>query len=88
MALVSNKFLGALCVKLGFHRHLRINSPSVMYHIQDYVAEITEAERDSNGIRDYWTMTKNPPKVPTKFNTTEGLANSSCSAYPTLSKPI
>ena len=61
--MVSNKFLGALCVKLGFHRHLRLNSVSHMHHVQDYVTEITEAEIDSNGAPDYWTTTKNPPKV-------------------------
>lgn len=73
MALVSNKFLGALCVKLGFHRHLRFNSPSAMYQIQEYVTEITEAERDSNGTRDYWTATKNPPKVSGAFTATESI---------------
>ena len=63
MAMVSNKFLGALSVKLGFHRHLRLNSPAHMYLVQEYVDEIVEAEKESNGARDYWTTTKNPPKV-------------------------
>lgn len=63
MAMVSNKFLGALSVKLGFNKHLRINSPPHIHLIGEYVAEITEAEIDSNGARDYWTTTRNPPKV-------------------------
>ena len=63
MAMVSNKFLGALSVKLGFHRHLRLLSSSHIHLIQEYVTEITEADAESNGARDYWTTTKNPPKV-------------------------
>ncbi|MCJ1316242.1 Dicer-like protein 1 [Xylographa vitiligo] len=62
MAMVSNKFLGALSVKLGFHRHLRLLSSSHIHLIQEYVTEITEADAESNGARDYWTTTKNPPK--------------------------
>lgn len=65
MAMVSNKFLGALCVKLGFHKHLVLSlHTSHGNQVQDYVTEITEVEDDSKGIRDYWTTTtKNPPKV-------------------------
>ena len=63
MAMVSNKFLGALCVKLKFHKHLQMNSSQILGGITDYVNEITIAEEQSNGARDYWTMTvKNPPK--------------------------
>ena len=63
MAMVSNKFLGALCVKLKFHKHLQMNSSQILGSITDYVNEITIAEEESNGARDYWTMTaKNPPK--------------------------
>ena len=65
MAMVSNKFLGAVCVKLGFHRHLRANGSLIMFQIQEYVTEIVEAEKESNGARDYWTTTKDPPKVGT-----------------------
>lgn len=63
MAMVSNKFLGALCVKLGFHRHLQTNQSQLLFAIQTYVADIEEAEKNSNGSPDYWTTTKNPPKV-------------------------
>ncbi len=63
MAMVSNKFLGAVCVKLGFHKHLRYNGALVEYQIRDYVTELAEAERESDGARDYWTIVKNPPKV-------------------------
>ncbi|MCJ1399859.1 Dicer-like protein 1 [Xylographa trunciseda] len=62
MAMVSNKFLGALSVRLGFHKHLRLLSSSHIRMIQEYVMEITEADAESNGARDYWTTGKNPPK--------------------------
>ncbi|MCJ1283293.1 Dicer-like protein 1 [Xylographa opegraphella] len=62
MAMVSNKFLGALSVKLGFHKHLRLLDSSHIHQIQEYVLEITEAYAELNVARDYWTTTKNPPK--------------------------
>ncbi|KAL9000121.1 MAG: hypothetical protein Q9169_001196 [Polycauliona sp. 2 TL-2023] len=62
MAMVSNKFLAALSVKLGFHKHLRFSGQVVEFQNRDYAMELQEAERDSNGARDYWTVTKNPPK--------------------------
>ncbi|OJD36494.1 dicer-like protein 1 [Diplodia corticola] len=62
MAMVSNKFLGAVCVKLGFHKHLKYSHSQVEYQIRDYVVEIREAEREAHGARDYWTTVKSPPK--------------------------
>jgi endoribonuclease Dicer len=67
MAMVSNKFLGALCVKIGFYRHLRYNNSAMEYQIREYVTEIQEAERESRGARDYWTSIKAPPKVSPVF---------------------
>ena len=63
MAMVSNKFLAALCVRLGFHKHLRFNSPDIEHLNREYVGEVEEAEADAKGARDYWTNTKQPPKV-------------------------
>lgn len=63
MAMVSNRFLGALCVKLGFHRHLRCENDVILSSIRSYVMELEIAELDANGARDYWTMVKEPPKV-------------------------
>lgn len=65
MAMVSNKFLAALSVKLGFHKHLRFNGTVIEYQNREYVGEIEEAERECRGARDYWTNTKSPPKVDT-----------------------
>ncbi|KAL8890175.1 MAG: hypothetical protein Q9215_002650 [Flavoplaca cf. flavocitrina] len=62
MAMVSNKFLAAVSVKLGFHKHLRFSGQVVEFQNRDYAMELQDAERDSNGARDYWTLTKNPPK--------------------------
>ena len=63
MAMVSNKFLAALAVELGFHKHLRVGGTMVDFTVREFVAEINDAKSESNGARDYWTLTKNPPKV-------------------------
>lgn len=63
MAMVSNKFMGALCVRLGFHKHLRSNTTVLEHQIRDYVTEIQEAEEEANGAMDYWVHVKSPPKV-------------------------
>ena len=63
MAMVSNKFLAAVSVKLGFHKHLRSNGAVIEAQNREYVVEINEAEAEANGAQDYWTNTKQPPKV-------------------------
>ncbi|KAL8802977.1 MAG: hypothetical protein Q9182_003465 [Xanthomendoza sp. 2 TL-2023] len=62
MAMVSNKFLAALSVKLGFNKHLRYIGQAVEFQNRNYVTDLEEAEQESNGARDYWTTTKSPPK--------------------------
>lgn len=63
MAMVSNKFLAALSVKLGFHRHLRSNGAAIERQNREYVGELEEAEREAKGTPDYWMNVKQPPKV-------------------------
>jgi endoribonuclease Dicer len=63
MAMVANKFLGAICVKLGFHRHLRHCNSRVQYQVQEYVDEVQEAMRSAGDAVDYWMGVKDPPKV-------------------------
>ena len=63
MAMVSNQFLAVLAVKLGFHKHLRAGGQTIESSVREFVAEVNEAEQEASGARDYWTMTKNPPKV-------------------------
>lgn len=63
MAMVTNKFLAALSVKLGFHKHLRFNGAHVERQNREYVTEVQEAEDEAHGARNYWMMTKDPPKV-------------------------
>lgn len=63
MAMVSNKFLGALAVKLGFHRHLQHFSNPITSIIPQYAEELQLAEEESNGAMDYWLGTKEAPKV-------------------------
>lgn len=60
--MVSNKFLGAVCVKLGWHTHLRHHSALLSSQIRDYVTEIQEAEREAGGCVTYWVSASEPPK--------------------------
>ncbi|TVY25861.1 Dicer-like protein [Lachnellula hyalina] len=74
MAMVSNQYLGALCVSLGFHRHLLLFNASFQKQISDYVTEITEARKqaEEDAIHagktaaefspDYWISVRQPPK--------------------------
>ncbi|KAH4035940.1 Dicer-like protein 1 [Parastagonospora nodorum] len=60
--MVSNKFLGAVCVKLGWHTHMKQNTAILSSQIRDYVYEVEEAEREANGAVDYWVSVSEPPK--------------------------
>jgi endoribonuclease Dicer len=63
MPMVSNKFLGAVCVKLGFHTHIRQNNSALSSQIREYVNEIQEAEHEEGVAPDYWVHVNNePPK--------------------------
>ena len=70
MAMVSNKFLAALAVELGFHRHLRCAGVVVEDLNRKFVVELEELKQKANGRRDYWTAVENPPKVSTHISTT------------------
>ncbi|KAF2719135.1 dsRNA-specific nuclease [Polychaeton citri CBS 116435] len=61
MAMVSNRFLGACCINVGFHRHLRFNSAALPTQIESYETELLEAKRVAGG-KDYWTTVSDPPK--------------------------
>lgn len=63
MAMVSNKFLAAVSVKLGFHKHLRSNGSIIESQNREYVQDLEDVEKDSDGARNYWNMTKTAPKV-------------------------
>jgi endoribonuclease Dicer len=74
MAMVSNQFLGCLCVELGFHTHLLIFNTAFQKQIGDYVTEITEAKTQAQDEAeragktredyspDYWISVRPPPK--------------------------
>ncbi|KAK6085655.1 RNase3 domain protein [Seiridium cupressi] len=74
MAMVSNQFLGSLCVSLDLHRHLVSLAPDMPQQIAAYVDSITfareQAEEDavkasgsrSSYSRSYWTTIKAVPK--------------------------
>ncbi|ODH44998.1 dicer-like protein 1 [Paracoccidioides brasiliensis] len=62
MAMVSNKFLGAVAVKLGLHRHLLYFSKALLGQITRYAEEIEATETESIDSPDFWTTTSDPPK--------------------------
>ncbi|EME40959.1 hypothetical protein DOTSEDRAFT_56023 [Dothistroma septosporum NZE10] len=62
MAMVSNKFLGALCVNIGFHKHLRHHHAKLEHQVREYAIELLEAKRVAGDSRDYWTTVSDPPK--------------------------
>lgn len=62
MAMVSNKFLGAVCVNIGFHKHLRHYHAVLQSQITAYAADLMEAKRIAGDSRDYWTTVSDPPK--------------------------
>ncbi|EMC91542.1 hypothetical protein BAUCODRAFT_570103 [Baudoinia panamericana UAMH 10762] len=62
MAMVSNKFLGAVCVNVGFHLHLRHSSAILQHQIADYAIELLETKRVAGDAKDYWTTVSDPPK--------------------------
>jgi endoribonuclease Dicer len=63
MAMVANKYLGALCVKLGFHLYMRSVHSQLLHQVGEYVTEIEEAMEAADGAVDYWIGVKSPPKV-------------------------
>ena len=63
MAIVSNKFLGALAVKLGFHQHLQHFSSPIQSSITHYAEEIQTVEAERGGAMDYWLSAGDSPKV-------------------------
>lgn len=74
MAIVSNQFLGCLCVSLGLQKHMVSMTGGLQNEIADYVTAITEArnqaeeEAEASGLgrdayaRNYWMREKRPPK--------------------------
>lgn len=73
MAMVSNKFLGTLAVRLGFHRHLQHFSNPIQSQITHFAEEAETAESESEGAVDYWLGIKDPPKV-MEFNRSRAAA--------------
>lgn len=74
MAMASNQFLGALCVELGFEKHLLHMGNIIPISIADYVSELSEAKElaiaealragktAADYSRDFWNHCKKPPK--------------------------
>lgn len=60
-AMVTNKFLAAVCVKLEFHKHLRYTTNGLGSQIAAYILDLQEAQSKTN-LPDYWLMPNDPPK--------------------------
>ncbi|KAI0541575.1 hypothetical protein GGR58DRAFT_510891 [Xylaria digitata] len=74
MAMVSNQFLGCLCVSLNLQKNMVSMTAGLQKEISDYVLAITEArtqaeeEAEASGLgrahytRNYWVRQRQPPK--------------------------
>ncbi|PKS09772.1 hypothetical protein jhhlp_004393 [Lomentospora prolificans] len=72
MAMVSNQFLGCLCVELGLHRHLLSIHATLLSSIRAYVELLERAQKEAiktahaNGKetydRSFWLNASQPPK--------------------------
>ncbi|KAI1134348.1 hypothetical protein F5Y05DRAFT_398412 [Hypoxylon sp. FL0543] len=75
MAMVSNQFLGCLCVSLGLQKHMLSMTAGLQKEITEYVAAITQArkaaeeEAESANLgrasyaRNFWVEVQRPPKA-------------------------
>ncbi|KAI1657916.1 hypothetical protein F4813DRAFT_358400 [Daldinia decipiens] len=75
MAMVSNQFLGCLCVSLGFQTHMVSMDSEVQRDVTEYVAAITEAQRAAEEeaesanlgrasyAKNFWVEIQRPPKA-------------------------
>lgn len=61
--MVSNRFLGALAVKVGLHRQLQYFGSTLQSQITHYAEAIQMSEDKSNGAMDYWLSVEEAPKV-------------------------
>lgn len=63
MAMVSNKFLAALAVTLGFNKLISATTPALFSEIAAYATEINAVFKTEGVKPDFWTKTvKSPPK--------------------------
>lgn len=64
MAMVSNKFLAALAVKLGFHRHVRKHGTAMDRVLLEFTEDLVNTEEKYKGDVSFWTHLSEPiPKV-------------------------
>ncbi|EXJ84715.1 hypothetical protein A1O3_05385 [Capronia epimyces CBS 606.96] len=66
MAMVSNKFLAALAVTLGFNKLIYASGPALYAEIGNYAAKVQEAYTEEGVKPDFWTRVSSgssPPKA-------------------------
>lgn len=62
MAMVSNKFLAAVAVRLGFDKHIKATTPRLLLDISRYAGKVRAALENREVKRDFWTEIDDPPK--------------------------
>ncbi|KAI5785541.1 hypothetical protein DFH27DRAFT_575950 [Peziza echinospora] len=60
MAMVSNKFLAALAVKLDFHRHIRKNGAGMSRLLLEFTEDLVNTEAKYDGDVSFWTHLSEP----------------------------
>ncbi|KAK3626064.1 Dicer-like protein 1 [Elasticomyces elasticus] len=62
MPMVLNKFLGVVCVDIGFQKHLRHSHAKLQHQNTVYATELEEARLAACESKDYWMIVSDPPK--------------------------
>ena len=62
MAMVSNKFLAAVAVRLGFDKHIKATTTKLLLDIGRYAGKVRAALEKPEVRRDFWTEIDDPPK--------------------------
>lgn len=62
MPMVSNRFLGTVCVTMGLHRHLRHNNAEIQAAIANFEEELEQSRSATPDSVDYWLTISEPPK--------------------------
>ena len=63
MAMVSNKFLAALAVVLGFDKHIKARTTSLLLQMSLYAENVCKAIEKDSSRADFWTQIEDPPKA-------------------------
>lgn len=63
MAMVSNKFLASVSVRLGFNKHLQLFNPHPWGKINGYIDDLKRVLEETGDAPDAFVLMKDPPKA-------------------------